>query len=227
MAFVKRPRQRRKTKNVQQQITKVKSDVGKVKRAVFKNKFIDLAVGIIPTANLAQTTQLFTIPQGNNEGEREGMNIKLTRMHFKFQINLPSTTTVADSTDMLRMILWKDKQTNRAIPSGVSTILTTSTNGINHHYNMDRLTSRNVVLWDRTFTLNSSSGAGSTTTYAPITRFVELKKNMNIPIKYNNSVTTGAIASIESNNVYLSTVTLNANATVDMDLRVFYVDTKS
>ena len=47
---------------------------------------------------------------------------------------------------------------------------------------------------------------------------------MNVPITYNNSVSTGAIASIESNNIYIAHVSETGAADIQMDLRVWYQD---
>lgn len=206
--------------------TSIRRDIKRLQRDVnggAELKFVDFNSSIATAANLATVAQMYTIAQGTNEGERSGMDITIKRMWFKMRITVPTTTTVANSSDVVRIIIWKDKQTNGALPSGTDVLLTTGTAGLNHHYNKDQ-DHRNVILWDQTFVLNSGAGGGSTTTYSPINKFVEFNRQMNVPIKYNNSVTTGAIASIESNNIYLSHVSLNAVATIELDLRTFYTD---
>ncbi len=207
-------------------IKQIRKDIRLLKRRGGPElKFVDIDVNSVTVATtLAHQGSLILIPVGDGEGQRDGRLITITRLHFQLRLTLPSTSTVADASDVVRLILWKDKQTNGALPSGTGALLTTGTAGIDKFHNKDH-DRRNVIMWDRTFALNASGGGNGTTWHSgPVNRMVVYNRKVRIPMVYDDSVTTGATASIRSNNIYLSHVSLNGKASLKTDLRVFYTD---
>ncbi len=206
------------------EILRLRSDVRSLKRMQgnIEVKHIDLEAALTGSTSMQIHGQLFTIAQGDNEGQRDGQEIVIRRMHFRLILTLPTTVTVASASDVVRIIIFKDKQTNGAVPNAAD-LLTTNASAINLHYNLDHK-NRFIILMDRVFAMNSPAGAGSSSQFAPVRRYVEFNRKMNVKITYNNSVTTGAVASVESNNIYIAHVSLLGNVDIGLSVRTSYTD---
>ncbi len=85
---------------------------------------------------------------------------------------------------------------------------------------------RFTTLLDRTISINSMGGFGGDTTVAmlPVSKSFQYFKRMNMPVIYNDSATTGAIATINSNNLVLMYISEKGKCGVKGKLRVRYMD---
>ncbi len=123
-------------------------------------------------------------------------------------------TTTTGTADIVRLIMYIDKQTNGA-QAAVTDILEAS--DILSFRNLAN-TNRFTVLCDKVVTMNIPAGSGNGTTYKhpSMERWVNIYKKVNVPIEYSG--VTGVITEIESNNIGILMIT--ANSTIDINSRV-------
>lgn len=121
------------------------------------------------------------------------------------QLKLPATTTVGNADDIVRYILYCDKQCNGATAT-VSDILEEVTPGGNDptyrsHLNLANM-NRFKILHDKTYKMiapNGGPAAGPIWQSGPDIRYFKIKKRVHLPIEFDS--TTGAITEIRSNNI--------------------------
>ncbi len=170
-----------------------------------ETKFFDTDVGTVfgtVTAGL-ESANLNIIVQGNTESNRIGRKVVLTRVDVKGTLTLPSTATAADTSDHVRLLLVCDKQTNGAAFTATDIWETDTIGSFNNLSNSSRFR----VLQSKTLVLNcgAGSGRGSTDTlsYGEYVRPFKMGVNLNLPIEFDNSATTGAVTTQRSNSLWL------------------------
>ena len=149
-----------------------------------------------------QSTGLITasvnlIAQGTGESERIGRKCTIRGIDWRATINLASTTNPLLATDMVRVIMYVDKQCNGA--AAASTDLLETADYLSHYNLANR--SRFRFLYDRVIPLNVTAAAGNGTANDSFDRRVYFRfmKRCSIPLEFNS--TTGAITEIRSNNI--------------------------
>ncbi len=166
-------------------------------------KFHDVDADDAIVANGGAVTTLLQIAQGTTESERLGRKITLRSINCRFEITLPSTTVVASTSDVIRVLIVQDKQCNGAIPPWATILESNDYQSFNQLANKSRFR----TLMDRTYAIQATAGSGQGTTntkeYAEAHISDTFFKKCNIPIEYDNSGTTGAITEIRSNNILL------------------------
>ncbi len=192
-----------------------------------EKKFLDTtAVDVaVPAAGFINST-INVIPQGVTESERVGRKCTIKNIGFKFNILLPGTTAQLNTSDTVRIIMYLDQQCNGGVAqvSGSGGILETAT--FQAFRNLENI-GRFKVLMDRTYNLASPSGGGVVTTndfFGEKSVSGSFYKSCNIPIEFDASAPTGALATIRSNNVGLLFITRSARATVNWRTRVRFSD---
>lgn len=140
------------------------------------------------------------IAQGVTESQRVGRKIRIKKIMWRGKWDLPTTTTVSQTSDTIRVILYLDKQCNGATAAVTDVLESASINAFRNLANSGRFS----ILWDRYVTVVCPSGAGSTTTYGEQTRKFFFSKSCDIPVEFDS--TTGAITEIKSNNIGLLVV---------------------
>jgi len=164
-------------------------------------KFHDLDIDDtdIATGGTIAEDSCLTIAQGDGESERIGRKCTVKSINWRFQIVLDSASTPVSGTDVVRVILYQDKQTNGATAAVTDILESDDFQSFNNLANKSRFR----TLMDRTYELNSSAAAGNGTTdlTAPAQINDTFFMSCNIPIEYDNSATTGAIATMRSNNI--------------------------
>ncbi len=146
--------------------------------------------------NFAST--LNAIPQGDTERQRDGRMVHITSIHCRVEVRLPANVVVGDSSDICRLMLVMDKQCNGAIAPYLAVIDTTDYDGFRALENSHRF----HVIWDKWFPMSAQGGNGTST--SEVVRFWRFNKSgLNIPIHWDPIVTTGVLASIRSNNLFL------------------------
>ncbi len=184
-------------------------------------KFDDTAQGAAistTTGTILQNT-LLIIPEGVGEEQRIGRKINLLKLQFRGRLFLPTTTAEAETTDIIRLIVYHDKQCNRAAAT-VAQLLQTS--AFDSWRNMS-FTHRFSFLYDRSFAVNITAAGGNGTAFEggahefPLQFYIPLK---GMPIIYNSSVTTGVLTSIESNNIGFMIISSSGNAGVEREFRI-------
>ncbi len=209
-------------KSVAQIAKKNRRDISQLKSNAdwkFKDTIVDDA---IVSATGTVQPQIFTIGNGDTANQKDGLKIVIKKVSCRFQFTLPSATDKDAAADTLRIMLLKDKQANGALPA-VSAILTgTDIQDFREPPNKRRFS----VIFDKTISLNANGGFGNGTTNTTLFKSIswQFNKRMNFPIYYNNTVSTGAIAQINSNNLVMLYISQDGLCGVLATVRVEYTD---
>jgi len=160
-----------------------------------EKKFLDtdVAAANITVAAGAIVDSVNKVAQGDTESERIGRKIVVKSLHMKTTLN----TSATDPDGVFRMIIYVDSQANGAA-AAVTDILEAV--GVNEFRNLAN-SQRFRVLHDRTYTLNATSNVGNAATFPIFRKHFIVNKNLNVPVEFDNSATTGAITTIRSNNI--------------------------
>ncbi len=171
-------------------------------------KFHDLDVdqtGVATAGNIAEDSCV-TIAQGTTESERIGRKCTIRQINWRFELLLPGATGSNNTSDIVRIILYQDKQCNGATAAVTGILESADYQSFNQLANKSRFR----TLMDRTYELSSGggSGRGSTDTLAFAEKAMQdtFFKKVNIPIEYDNSATTGVITSVRTNNIGVLTI---------------------
>ncbi len=187
-------------------------------------KFHDLDIDdsvIAAGGNIAEDSVL-TIAQGTSESQRIGRKLILKSIGWRFFITLISTSVPADTSDVVRVILYLDKQANGATAAVTDILETSDFQSFNNLANKSRFR----TLMDRTFALSATAGSFDGTN----DQFGEFKvsntffKNVNIPIEYDNSLTTGVITTMRSNNIGVLLLSQSGTSQFGSKMRLRFSD---
>ncbi len=165
-------------------------------------KFHDIAITdalIAANGNIAEDSVL-TIAQGDGEQERDGRKMVVKKIGWKFSMVLQAIDAgTPQFAEGVRVILYHDTQTNGATAtvSGSGGILAADDF---HSFNNLETGKRFRTLMDRTYSLSPHAGGGTDTGQYRIDDSF-YKNDCNIPVTYNSSATTGAIATMMDNNI--------------------------
>lgn len=151
------------------------------------------------TAGVVDTIgMLANITQGTADGNRTGNQVKITR------IRLRGYVTSIDTTQIFRLIVFRDLQSNGTAPV-VTDVLNTAS--FYDFYNTDKVLghggTRFKILKDQV--IKQDQQVATTSVYVPF----EFDFNQSFVVTY--SATAGSYADIVSNNVWLLAICSNAN----------------
>lgn len=171
-----------------------------------ESKFFDTTVAqtVIPATGNFMSSSLNLIPQGVTESTRIGRKCIVTSIHIRGRFVLPENVAPTLTTDIIRVIVYKDKQANGATVGNVSDILE---NPDIHQFRNLANTQRFQILLDEQVPMSATAGAfdGSAEQFAVTSIPFTFNKRCNIPLEF--SATTGAITEIRSNNIGVLTIT--------------------
>ncbi len=161
-------------------------------------KFHDsnIASANVPVGGVVNSS-INLIPVGTGENNRVGRKFTIRHIGMRGAFKLPSTIVPASTSDIVRIILYVDKQTNGATIA-VTDLLETANEA--SPYNLANQ-NRFRILMDRRVLLDAQCGAwdGTNNEYGEVNKLVQLSKSVTIPIEY--SATAAAITGVRSNNV--------------------------
>lgn len=166
-------------------------------------KFFDtsLSFTVDTTAEIPATGQLSLIPQGDTQSTRSGRKCLLTSIQIRGTISL-IPAAAATSADVAYLYLIHDKQAN-----GAAATVADSNTGIFTGSNLAKamLTLANSERFKilKKWVIPLSAQAGVTTAYNNIVKPIEFYKKLNIPLDFDAAVSTGAITTLRSNNLFL------------------------
>ncbi len=140
------------------------------------------------------------IPQGVTESDRVGRKCTISKIMIRGELTQNTTSTAADTSSIIRVIVYLDKQTNGATAAVLDILETAVEASFNNLSNSKRF----KILSDQRHSLASPSGSGRGTTdtlsYGEMMiPYFWVKKKCNIPIEFSS--TTGAIGEVRSNNI--------------------------
>ncbi len=156
--------------------------------------FDDGAIAADGTIGAAGT--LIIIPQGVTEITRVGRRCTIKSILWRYNITLFTQASVG-ADDIVRVILYLDKQCNGAIATITDIAESDDWKSFNNLANSGRFS----ILMDRTHIIAKNNGAGNGTANDTGTAEYNYSfyKKCNIPIEYSS--TTGALTEIRSNNI--------------------------
>ncbi len=149
---------------------------------------VAIGVNVTPSINL--------IPQGVTENTRVGQSCLVKKIGWKFEVQLAETLSIANTSDVIRVIMYLDKQCNGATAASTDILESANFQSFNNLANKGRFR----TLMDRTYSLHSVAGAGnSNTSYGRISITDEFHKKCSINLNFDS--TDGALTEIRSNNI--------------------------
>jgi len=171
---------------------------------------------------LPTTGSILTIAQGNTESQRIGRKVVVKKINMQIQVELPETTGSSATSDIVRMIVYLDKQCNGAIATTTGILESADLFSFRNLANSGRFS----ILMDKRWAVSCMAGAydGANDNYGKVRAYKSFSKSCNIPIEYDNSVTTGAITSMRSNNIGVLLFSEGGLMKVGYVVRVRYSD---
>lgn len=186
-------------------------------------KFFDgtKASTTIATTGTILDDSLLHVAQGTTESQRVGRRINIVRLSMHVTFTLPSTSVVADTSDVVRFIVYIDKQANGA--TAAKGDLLADGDAYNSFRNLVNK-GRFIFLCDKSITMKCPSGSydGANDQFGEDRRFMKLNFNMNLPIEYSS--TTGSITEIKSNNIGVMALGSQGKTTVLYKWRARFSD---
>ncbi len=186
-----------------------------------EKKFLDLDVNdaVVATGGLVFNS-INLIPQGTTESTRIGRKCTLTKVGWKMDIKLPGTTLNANTTDVVRVMMFLDKQCNGATATVTGVLESADYQSFNNLSNSSRFR----TLMDRTYTVTANSGGGDGTSNDFGEGLVTdtFYMNLNVPIEFDS--TAGAITEIRSNNIGILVISKFGLAAFSSKVRVRFSD---
>ncbi len=175
--------------------------------------------------NASAEASLLRIPEGNGESERIGRKITIRSINWRFTVMLPEADGSANAKNAttVRVILYLDKQCNGTAATITDILETNDWQSFNNLANSKRFR----TLMDRVYDIEPKAGGGNGTTsdWAEARISDTLFKKVNIPIEYDNTASTGALATIRSNNINMLILSdTSLDATFESKMRLRYSD---
>ncbi len=163
---------------------------------------------------------LIKIAQGTTEVTRIGRKATIRSINWRFDIQLGTQTAGSATNDIVRIILYLDKQCNGATAAVLDILETADYQSFNNLGNKGRFR----TLMDRTYDVNLTAGGGNGTAedYGAYIVSDTFFKKVNLPIEWSS--TTGAITEIRSNNIGLLIISKSGLATFNSKMRIRYSD---
>ncbi len=166
----------------------------------FHDVDVDDAV-IAAGSNIQNSGSINLIAQNVTETGRIGRKCTIKQINWRYTIIIPNTSNASNTDDVVRVILYLDKQCNGATAVNTGIMETTSFQSFNNLANKNRFT----ILMDKVHDLQCPGGGGqgdgTTSSFAFVSALVSgtFFKKCNIPLEFDS--TTGAITEIRSNNL--------------------------
>ncbi len=186
-----------------------------------EKKFFDSVVddAVIATGGLIFNS-VNKIAQGTTESERVGRKCTIVNIGWKMSITLPAATNSSNTSDIVRLIMFIDKQANGATATVTGILESADYLAFNNLANKSRFR----TLMDRTYALSAKAGGGDGTTedYAEEEITDSFYKKCRIPIEFD--ATLGAITEIRSNNVGILVISKAGLAGLNSKVRVRFSD---
>ncbi len=183
---------------------------------------VDLDDAVVAAAGTI-VASINLIPQGVTEITRIGRLCRLARIGWRYHYSLPTQDAQAlpATGDILRMVLYKDKQSNGATATVTGILESADYQSFNNLANQRRF----MILMDRTVSINydslASDGAGIVSSNAQI-RAGAFYKTCNIPLEFDGA--TGAITELRSDNLGVLLISKNGICGFNSKFRLRFKD---
>ncbi len=164
----------------------------------YKFHDVDLDDAVVATGGTITPT-INIIPTGTTESTRIGRKCTIRNIGWRYSWQMPEqdAQSTPAAADILRIILYVDKQANAATATVLNVLATADFQSFNQLQNKDRF----ITLMDKTIECNynslASDGAGVVSQGSVFGEGTFFKR-VNIPIEFSGA--TGAMDQIRSNN---------------------------
>lgn len=138
------------------------------------------------------------VPQGTGQTQRVGRKIIVQSLSVRGSMQLPSTSTIGDMDQRLRIVFYVDTQTNGSNPI-IPEMLNGDPVSIFTFRELSNL-SRIKFIFDETFDMPVLAMTGGGVS-APTSTGFRFSRKLNLPIEYDATATTGALATQRTNNI--------------------------
>ncbi len=188
-------------------------------------KFKDTTFGLVNVASTGTvTTNMVVIPEGDGEQERDGRKITVKSISVRGLVVLPAVTAIDSGGDLLRLYIVQDMQTNGLAYTPDDVMETTDINSFRQLANSYRF----KILATRKYRIGFTGGRGENAaigTWAEDHKFIDIHlNNLNIPIIYDNSATTGNISTQRSNSINILMFSHDGLCNVELQQRIRFSD---
>ncbi len=142
---------------------------------------------------------LLRIPTGDGATTRDGRKIIIKQIGWRYNVELAAQTASATTSDVVRVILYLDKQANGAAAAVTDILQDDDYQSFNNLANKGRFR----ILMDRKYDMVAQAGGGNGTTedYGEYVVSDTFFKKCNIEVMYNETASTGALATLRSANL--------------------------
>lgn len=188
-----------------------------------ETKFHDIDIdGTFTTAGAIQNGGTVNIiPQGVLENNRVGRKCTIKTVHWRYNIQIPTTASSSETSDSARVILYVDKQCNGATATVANILAAANYQAYRALENVGRF----KILLDKTHKIQCGGGVGGAIDlWAENQQNYRFSKKCNIPIEYDNSASTGVLTTIRTNNIGVLLIGQGGFATMDSKMRLRFSD---
>ncbi len=163
------------------------------------------------------------IGQGVTEGTRTGRKAVVRSIGWRFNMTLSTQASIANSADVVRVLMYLDKQANGATATVTDILESDNYQSFNNLGNKSRF----LTLMDRTYDLSAQAGAGDGTTNdtGPVEESDTFFKKCNIPLEFSGVANPSVITEVRSNNIGVLLLSKNGGLVVfDSKVRLRFSD---
>ncbi len=179
-------------------------------------KFLDTDIDDAVVAATMTINNLTVIPEGNGESERIGRKLTIASVHIRGAVSLSSKSSAVTTSDNVVTMLVVDSQTNGAQFTATDLLETDSFQAFPNLSNSTRFFCCYREI--HSMKVSGASTTGAAHAFGEDTDFLEIDLDLGLVIDYDNSVDTGAISSVTSNNLYW--VTQSSKGLCDIEATV-------
>lgn len=180
-------------------------------------KFFDTAPAnaTISSTGEIPSSSVVPIAQGTTENDRIGRKCTIKKILWRYTLLLPFGT-LQSNTDVVRIILYQDKQCNGATIAALDLLETDEFDSFRNLANSNRFR----ILMDRVHVLNmpAAGGNGTAIETCSYTMRRTFNKTCNIPLEFDS--TTGALTELRSNNIGVFTISRNGLCSMVSEMRL-------
>lgn len=187
-------------------------------------KFRDTTLGATTNASagvIATDSLLKAITEGNTDQTRIGNRITVKSVMLRGQVLLPSATDNLLTSQIVRIIVYLDRQANGATAAVTDILASADFRSFNNLDNSDRFR----TLAETTIDLNAQGAtpSGAAFTFGEVTQSFFLKAKLNLDCKFKGNA--GTVADLSSNNIGVLVISqTDALGTFNFIARVRYTD---
>lgn len=189
-----------------------------------EKKFVDAGAQTLAPQITGQALVLSNIVQGITGSTRIGRKATITNINVKGMIHLASGTSATTQSNRVRLCLVWDHSTNGATFSGSDVFATAGTSDINAYRALDNL-GRFTILWDKTFTINTSlAGVSGAVLTSEAMRNFNMSVKCCIPIEYDDPAGAHANQLVNSISLLAYEEQTVPSTTIQFTRRVRFID---